>query len=318
MKTLVLTMTVVLALAGAVNAGEIIAWGNDGFGEISNVPAGNDFVQVSMGDTDAVALRADGTVVGWGRNHFNQNGSLPTTGGWAEVHAGGGANHILLHSDGHIESFGDNNYGFLDDTPTGSDFIDIYGGYYMAAALRSDGSIVSWGRGTPPAYYGDTLVATNPTGTGHSSPTVGQFGAIAINSTGSLITWGLNGAGELNVPAGLWSSVDVGMWRTGIGIRALDGSLDVWGATGDGQLSEMPAGTGYLEALSGQTHCAALAADGSVEVWGNDAMSVGMPTGSGYIDLDCGYYSTAVITPEPGTICLLSLGVVGLLRRRRA
>ena len=41
---------------------------------------------------------------------------------------------------------GGDNDSSTQDTPSGNDFIDIAAGFYHNIALKSDGSIVSWGR----------------------------------------------------------------------------------------------------------------------------------------------------------------------------
>ncbi|GAJ22722.1 unnamed protein product, partial [marine sediment metagenome] len=51
---------------------KIIAWGDpeigDKYGQISNVPEGNDFIDVAAGKRHGLALRSDGSLVAWGYN----------------------------------------------------------------------------------------------------------------------------------------------------------------------------------------------------------------------------------------------------------
>jgi hypothetical protein len=49
-----------------VFAGFIVAWGYDNYGQVSNAPEGDDFVAVGAGAYHGLALRSDGTIVGWG------------------------------------------------------------------------------------------------------------------------------------------------------------------------------------------------------------------------------------------------------------
>ena len=46
--------------------GSIVAWGNDRWGQVSGVPKGTGFVMVIAGDGHAVALRSNGALVSWG------------------------------------------------------------------------------------------------------------------------------------------------------------------------------------------------------------------------------------------------------------
>src|ERR1051326_1999664 len=55
--------------AGAAPAGKLVAWGNNAYGQ-TNVPAGNDFVAIDASQGGhALALRSDGSLVGWGWNY---------------------------------------------------------------------------------------------------------------------------------------------------------------------------------------------------------------------------------------------------------
>jgi hypothetical protein len=59
---------------------------------------------------------------------------------------GGGLHSIALRTNGSIVSWGSDAHGQVSGTPTGTDFVQVSGGYYHSLALKSDGSIVSWGR----------------------------------------------------------------------------------------------------------------------------------------------------------------------------
>ena len=53
-----------VAWPSAALGAEIIGWGRDDDGQI-NVPAGNDFVDMSAGWRHGLALKTDGSIVGW-------------------------------------------------------------------------------------------------------------------------------------------------------------------------------------------------------------------------------------------------------------
>ena len=55
---LLLTVAVSRAAAdvGYLNEGSVVAWGQNGYGQ-TNVPAGNDFVQIAAGNVHSLALR---------------------------------------------------------------------------------------------------------------------------------------------------------------------------------------------------------------------------------------------------------------------
>lgn len=52
--------------------GTLLAWGDDAFGQVSNLPLGDNFVDVSAGGWHGLAVTADGEIEGWGRNDYQQ------------------------------------------------------------------------------------------------------------------------------------------------------------------------------------------------------------------------------------------------------
>ena len=80
------------AVAGA--DGEIVAWGNNSYGQC-DVPAPNaDFVAVSGGYLHSLGLKADGSIVAWGATGSGQCDVPPPNADFVAVAAG------MLHSLG--------------------------------------------------------------------------------------------------------------------------------------------------------------------------------------------------------------------------
>src|SRR5260221_4933466 len=52
----------------------VVAWGSDAFGQIDVPLSATNAVSVACGYTHSLALRADGTVMGWGSNGFGEAG----------------------------------------------------------------------------------------------------------------------------------------------------------------------------------------------------------------------------------------------------
>ena len=53
-------------------AGSIVAWGNNGIGQL-NVPAPNaDFIAIAAGGYHSLGLKSDGTIVAWGNNSYGE------------------------------------------------------------------------------------------------------------------------------------------------------------------------------------------------------------------------------------------------------
>ena len=71
-----------------VGDGSLVSWGYDAYGQVSNTPTANDFIQVSAGDYHSVALKLDGTLVSWGRDVDSQVSNTPSTNDFIQVSAG--------------------------------------------------------------------------------------------------------------------------------------------------------------------------------------------------------------------------------------
>src|SRR4051812_32485741 len=60
------------AAAAAPIPGRVVAWGEDGDGQTAPPPALSSAIAVAAGAYHSLALRSDGTVMGWGNNDFRQ------------------------------------------------------------------------------------------------------------------------------------------------------------------------------------------------------------------------------------------------------
>lgn len=111
----------VLAIVGAAPAaaaGGVVAWG-DGALNQTTVPlaAQSGVTSVAGGTAHALALKSDGTVVGWGDNGAGR--ATPPAGLGSVVAVDGGASHsIAPKSDGTVVAWGSNGSGQT-DVPAG-------------------------------------------------------------------------------------------------------------------------------------------------------------------------------------------------------
>lgn len=171
----------------------------------------------------------------------------------------------------------------------GTGFTAIAAGGWHTVALKSDGSLWTWGEnlngrlgdGTTENSYVPRLI-----GTGFAKIAAGRYHSVALKADGSLWAWGYNGQGELgdgttvesHVPKLIgtgYAAVAAGGNHT-VALKS-DGSLWAWGYNIHGQLSDgtttnshIPEqiGTGYTEIAAGLEHTVALKADGSLWAWG--------------------------------------------------
>ena len=121
--------------------GSLWTWGYNDYGglgdntntrkssPVQTIAAGTNWKQVSCGDSHTSAIKTDGTLWVWGWNYFGQLGDNTTasksspvqtiSGGtnWKQV-AGGGAHTAAIKTDGTLWSWGYNGAGQLGDNTT--------------------------------------------------------------------------------------------------------------------------------------------------------------------------------------------------------
>ncbi|MCK5785925.1 MAG: T9SS type A sorting domain-containing protein [Candidatus Sabulitectum sp.] len=181
----------ILVIVSVSFAGHLVGWGSDNYGQVSNIPTGEDFIQASCGSCHAIALRSDSTLVAWGNNGSGQ-GVVP-----ADLEdetfifiAAGAGHNVAIKADSTLVAWGLNDDSQC-DCPTGK-FIDIAAGVKHSVGLRSDGSIVTWGY-----TFGDP----DPIGYLWISVTSSRYRCAALrwlnNNTSVFITWGTDDDGIL-------------------------------------------------------------------------------------------------------------------------
>jgi hypothetical protein len=165
--TLALTSDGAVAGWGADNYGESTGSGNqvltNGWVALNKMPLTN-VVAIAAGEFHSLALRSDGTVIGWGLNSSGQaigaasltdtptNGFVRLAGQLLSnvvAIAAGSAHSLALKQDGTVVAWGANNVGQR-DIPAGlSNVVAIAAsgnqGMNYSLALTADGNVVSWG-----------------------------------------------------------------------------------------------------------------------------------------------------------------------------
>ena len=302
--------------------------------------SGTAWTAVAAGDHFSIALRDDGSLWAWGNNGNGRLGigntvqqltptAVLTTGVsgtvWTDIVAGN--NFALgLRNGGNLYAWGNNGQGRLGvgDTaqrtaPTavlttgvsGTAWTDISAGGTFAAAIRSDGTLWTWGNNTAGQLgLNDTtnrtapyaVVATGVSGTEWIDVSTGTNFTIALRNDGTLWAWGSNGGGRLGVgdmtqrltPAAVvttdvsgtgWTDISTGD-NFALAVRN-DGSLWAWGGNGDGRLGlgdtlqrTAPAevstteisGDEWTLISAGNNFSIAARDDGTLWSWGNNAL----------------------------------------------
>jgi len=254
---------------GTLIAGyKIIAWGNDGDGIVSNVPEGNDFVDVAAGKYHALAIRSSGSLAAWG---WNDDGQCNIPEGNDFIAIVGGVRHsIALKSYGSIVGWGGNAYGQI-NVPEGNDFVAIAAGDYHNLAITSDGHIVGWGRND----FGECDAPEPNVGTVFVAVSAGKYHSLALQSDGTIRAWGSNNMGQTRIYLGASNDHEAVAAADDYNFLLLtDDMLVTWGG-GDWLEPGMPDyhyrqpdEHDFVAIAAGGYHILALTRDGQILSWG--------------------------------------------------
>lgn len=234
--------------------------------------SGHDFVTVSSSHAHTAALTADGSLWTWGWNGYGQLGNNSNINSSTPIRVGAATDFYL----------------------------DVSVGKFHSVAVRTDGSLWSWGgnqvgqlgNGTT---NGSWVPVRGGQGYDWTSVAAGYLHTLAIKRDGTLWAWGENDRGRLGYPisggninqvlpklvgsAGdKWQKAVAG-YEHSAGIKA-DGSLWVWGANGEGQLGDgtttdrdlpvqIMVGSRWRAVAAGIYHTLAVREDGTLWAWGN-------------------------------------------------
>ncbi|MGE5338754.1 MAG: hypothetical protein ACM3PU_13055 [Gemmatimonadota bacterium] len=260
-------------------------------------------VQLVAANNHSLALRADGTVWGWGQ-------SL-------------GGTVSLARPATAVTNQGYPAQAMCATTVSFTDVIQVAGGYSHSLALRRDGTVWATGSGgygelgsgtsQPSNAFGMVMLSLGVPLEGATLIAAGTGTSHAIRSDGSAWAWGNNGYGELgdgtktnrafpvqvrdasgapltgvtSVKAGtihaLWLKSDGTVWASGSNTHGQLGDGTGSDRTSAVQVMTAPgvALNGVTAIAAGQTHSLALLSDGTAMAWGSYAGPVvGRPTGT--------------------------------------
>ena len=270
--------------------GTVWAWGRNDSGQLGDgtttdraTPAHvlglDNVVAIASRGSPSFALKSDGTIWAWGANSHGALGDGTTTNRTTPVQVlelddvVAIAPSLALRSDGTVWAWGPNGAGQLGDgtiTSPGTtipvqilgldDVVAIAAGNQHSIALKSDGTVWSWGTNT------DGFISAGPT-----TPPVQVFGidnvvaislywghSLALRSDGTVWAWGLNNRGALGdgtttfraTPAQVLGINNVVAIASGthhsIAIQS-DGTVWTWGSNSYGLLGD---GTIVRESLT--------------------------------------------------------------------
>lgn len=271
--------------------GTLWTWGHNNQGQLGDYSTynrsspgtisggGTTWCQASAGYNATGAIKTDGTLWTWGcallRGNSSDTCSPRTTSGggttWCSVSLGryiGGA----IKTDGTLWMWGSQRYGGLGNNTNlytnvlspittsggGSTWCFISAGCHSAAAIKTDGTLWTWGNNTY-GLLGNNLSAhrsspgtTTGGGTTWKTVSIARTTIGAIKTDGTLWTWGRGSYGGLgnnqayaNVSSPLttsgggttWCDVSMGKYTQSAAAIKTDGTLWTWGRNSDGILA---------------------------------------------------------------------------------
>jgi len=178
--------------------------------------------------------------------------------------AGGGYHTLGLKSDGSIVAWGRNDLDQVTVPTPNTDFVAVVAGAHHSLGLKVDGSLAAWGAN------GDGQANIPVPNSNFIGAAAGAYHSLGLKADGSIIAWGYNGSGQITVPAPNTDFVAVaGGGNHSLGLKS-DGSIVAWGDNSHGQ-SEVPSpNTDFVAVAGGWTHSLGLKSDGSIVAWGHN------------------------------------------------
>jgi len=176
--------------------------------------------------------------------------------------AGGYDHSVALKSDGTVVAWGKNTFGQT-DVPVGlADVVAVTAGKYCNLAVKSDGTVVGWG-------YNSSFLNQIPEGLDQVvSVSISNSHALALKRDGTVVAWGSSSSGQTNIPHGLRDVVAVVACGSSSLALKEDGTVIAWGSSSSHQTSIPDGLSGVVSIVGGNRHVLALKSDGTVVGWG--------------------------------------------------
>ena len=255
---------------------------NQNFTSFQQITIATNWVKVAPSYFHTIALKADGTIWGWGLNNNYQTGSTPaslnqpiplqigTDTDWVEIATGTNDISFAIKSNGTIWGWGANPSSIIVSgsgtttvsTPTqvgtGNDWVKMSVGAQHILAQKQDGTLWSWGGGEELGIGGTPSITNIPQ---QISTDIWKFFSAGSNTSfgikndGTLWAWGRNNNGQLGLghtnhpvtipeQVGTDTNWDTVQARNFITTMATktDGSVWYWGRNYNGEFGN---GTSY-------------------------------------------------------------------------
>jgi alpha-tubulin suppressor-like RCC1 family protein len=239
---------------------------------VQTVAFGTNWKQVASGYFQTGAIKTDGTLWTWGNNSSGQLGD-----------------NTILHKSSPIQT-----------VAFGINWKQFAGGFDHCAAIKTDGTLWTWGNNAS-GQLGDNTIVTKSSpvqtivfGSNWKQVSCGLNYTAAIKTDGTLWAWGLNSNGQLGDNTIVKKSSPVQTvafgtnWKqvtcneTHMAATKTDGTLWIWGLGTTGQLGDntilsksspvqtVAFGTNWKQVSAGYKFTACVKTDGTLWAWGSN------------------------------------------------
>ena len=239
--------------------GVIVALGDDYYGQV-DVPVNlTNVVAISAQWYQSLALKSDGSVVGWG----SMSAIVPDGVSNCVAIAVGYGHSLALLTNGTVIGWGDDSYGQI-DVPSGlTNVVAIAAGKNHSLALKQDGTVVAWGD----YALQQTFVPANLSNV--KAIAGGEAFSLALKTDGTIVGWGWNGEGEISIPQTATNVVSISAGdKYALALKA-DGKVIAWGNDENG-VTDVPTDLSNVVAIAaGGSLSVALKSNGIPVGWGS-------------------------------------------------
>ena len=314
---------------------QLFSWGRGGYGQLGigtatsasspvrEISSSKNWCAVSTTHLHSAAVKTDGTLWAWGNNELGQLGDgtvtcrsspvreISSSTNWCVVSAGS-QHSAAVKTDGTLWVWGWGLCGRLGDNTTvnkcspvreissSTNWCVVSAGSQHSAAVKTDGTLWSWGLGTCGRLGDGTAqskcspVRERSSSTNWCTVSSGSDLSTAIKTDGTLWSWGKGPSGQLGdgtvvdksspvreiSSSTTWCTVSVGFLHSGA--LKTDGTLWAWGSNtcgsfGDGAstnrcspVREITSSTNWCTVSAGCAHAAAVKTDGTLWAWGSN------------------------------------------------
>lgn len=290
-----------LPVGVALANGEIVAWGNNNFGQCNAPSPSADFIAVAAGESHSLGLKADGSIVAWGNNENGQC-NVPSPNADFIAVAAGSMHSLGLKANGSIVAWGYNGNGQCNVGLPNTGYVAVSAGTYHSLGLRAGGSIEAWG------YNGTGALDVASPNSDYIAMAAGVFHSLGLKADGTVAAWGSNTSGQCDVPLPNRHFVAVAARLNSSSGLIADGSIVAWGENGYGQ-ADIPAPNADFVGFSvGYGHIMGLKAGGSIVAWGfndNGQGNVPLPN-AGFAAVAAGAYHSLALKGEAPSLPIVS------------